>query len=73
MENNKPTKKIVFAVIESMNYGKNGTETHLRLVDSQIGAGWGNNEGMRYRVADVFTDKESLIRNLSNKARKEDI
>lgn len=66
MENNKPTEKVVFAVIKSMNYRKNGTETHLQLVDSQVGAGWGNNEGIRRSIADVFTDKEAVIRNLSS-------
>ena len=64
MENNKPKEKIVFAVINSMDYSKKGTETFLQLVDSQLGAGWGYNEGVRRRLSEVFTDKESLIRGL---------
>jgi hypothetical protein len=46
MENNAPKEKIIFAVITSMGYFKQGIEVSYRLVDSTCGAGWGNNEGM---------------------------
>lgn len=65
MDNNRPTEKTVFAVVRSMNYSKNGTEVHLQLVDSQVGAGWGCNEGVRHSISEVFTDKASVIRSLS--------
>jgi len=63
-ENNKPKKKIVFAVIKSMNYWKTGTETFYQLVNSRIGAGWGNNEGVRRDHQSMFSTKEELIRSL---------
>jgi len=64
MENNIPTKKIVFAIVESMDYFKVGTEIHYQLVNSRIGAGWGNNEGIRRTDHDMFPTKESLLGNL---------
>lgn len=64
MENNRPTKKVVFAVTRSMNYYKDGVEIYIHLVNTQVGAGWGNNEGIRKHISDVFTDKEAVIRNI---------
>lgn len=64
MNNNTPTKMIVFAVIHSMNYWKNGIEIHYRLVRSKIGAGWGNNEGIRVKGDGMFPTKESLLNSL---------
>ena len=61
MCNNRPTEKIVFAVIISMNYYKNGTEIYYHLVESAIGAGWGNNEGTRVAHEDVYRDKKTLV------------
>lgn len=67
MENNTPRWKIVFAVIESMSYWKRRHETdiHYQLVDSRIGAGWGNNEGVRREEKDMFETKEQLIESLT--------
>lgn len=64
MRDNTPTKLIVFAVIESMNYSKRGTEFYYHLVQSTVGSGWGNNEGTRYFWDDVFKNKEDLLTSL---------
>ena len=64
MENNKPTKKMVFAVIESMDYFKTGVEMLYRLVDSRVGAGWGNNDGIRYEGSEIFSTQEALLDSL---------
>jgi hypothetical protein len=64
MENNKPTEKIVFAVVESMDFYKRGIEVHYRLVNSRMGAGWGNNEGIRREEHEIFPTKKSLLENL---------
>lgn len=59
MRGEKPCKLTVFAVVESMNYWKTGTEFRYHLVGSRIGAGWGNNEGEVFE--DVFPTREALI------------
>lgn len=64
MLGSKPTEMLVFAVIESMGYWKQGTETHYRLVESTYGVGWGNNEGIRANVDDVFATKDALLESL---------
>lgn len=64
MENNSPKKKIVFAVVESMNFSKTGTSIHYKLVNSCIGAGWGNNEGIRREEKDIFPTKKALLGSL---------
>ena len=64
MANNQPTKKKVFAVIESMSYFKTGTEYYYRLVEGTCGTGWGNNEGTMYGKEDVFKSKEKLLDSL---------
>ena len=64
MQNDKPTQKVVFAVVNSMDYNKTGVEVHLRLVNHQCGAGWGNNEGLLIAPVNVFTSKESLLKSL---------
>ena len=64
MQADAPKQKIVFAVIESMNYSKNGTEVFYRLVDNVVGTGWGNHEGIRYPSEKVFGTKEELVNSL---------
>lgn len=64
MESNEPKEKVVFAVVESMDYSKRGTEKHYQLVNHQCGAGWGNNEGVRRNEDDMFKTKEALLRSL---------
>lgn len=64
MENNKPVKKIVFSVVHSMSHMKNGVDTHYQLVDSQVGAGFGNNEGVRRGPDEVFPSKDALLKSL---------
>lgn len=61
MRNNQPTELLVFATVDSMDYSKRGTETHYRLVESTVGAGWGNKEGTRYTRDRMFTTREDLI------------
>lgn len=64
MRGSRPTKLLVFAVVESMAYWKTGTEFHYQLVDHRVGAGWGNNEGERYALDKVFATKEELVASL---------
>ena len=64
MDNNEPVKKLVFAVVESMSSFKVGTETYYLLVDSRLGAGWGNNSGIRRTSNEMFATKELLIQSL---------
>ncbi len=71
MENNAPKEKLVFAVVESMSYFKacGKTDVHYQLVNSTLGAGWGNNEGVRREGKDIFETKEQLIESLSAKTK----
>jgi hypothetical protein len=55
---------MVFAVIESMNDKKTGVEKYYQLVDSQVGAGWGNDEGGRFHESRVFSTKEDVVKSL---------
>ncbi len=66
MENNVPKQKLVFAVVESMSYFKvrGKTDVHYQLVDSTLGSGWGNNEGIRREGKDIFETKEQLLSSL---------
>ncbi len=64
MWNNSPCEQVVFAVIESMDYGKQGTETYYRLVSSQVGTGWGNHEGTQHAANRVFATREELLESL---------
>ena len=64
MRNNKPTEMIVFAVIQSMSFDKQNVDTRYRLVESQVGAGWGNNEGVESLDDKVFRTKKELISSL---------
>lgn len=61
---NKPTELTVFAVVESADFPKSGTDTEYHLVSSMCGAGWGNNEGLAIPAAEVFASKEALIASL---------
>ena len=60
-ENNKPKEKIIFAVIESMDFNKRDTEIFYHLVDDTVGTGWGNYEGVRYEADKMFNTKNDLI------------
>lgn len=64
MSGNRPEPMMVFAVIESMDYYKQGTEIHYRLVQSQIGAGWGNNDGIQVEESSVFATREQCVASL---------
>ena len=64
LNNNKPVKMMIFAVVESMDYWKQGTEIHYRLVKQRCGTGWGNNEGIRRERKDVFITKQDLFEKL---------
>lgn len=68
IRNNQLKQMLVFAVIESMGYykRKDETEKHYKLVDDYCGAGWGNNEGVRFNGDDMFNTKEELINSLSS-------
>ena len=69
MRNNKPTKMLVFAVVESMDYWKRSTEIHYNLVDSVVGAGWGNNSGIRMKESEIFGSREALIESITTDGR----
>ena len=64
MRNNKPTEMIVIAVIQSMSSDRQNVDTGYRLVESQVGAGWENNEGVEYPIDKVFRTKKELIDSL---------
>lgn len=64
MENNKPVRKIVYAIIESMNHLKDGTEKYFQLVNSQVGAN--DLDGNICMTKDIFTNKEALLRSLAS-------
>ena len=66
MRNNQITEMLVFAVIECMgcNKGIKEIETHYHLVSSYCGAGWGNNEGVRFNGDSIFNTKEDLVNSL---------
>lgn len=70
MENNVPKQKLVFAVVECMDYFKTGIEKHYQLVDSKAGAGWGNIEGVRRNEVEVFISLEDLLSSMGEKAVK---
>ena len=67
MRSQKPTRLMIFAVIESMNYWKTGTEKYYHLVSGRVGTGWGNNEGARYSEKDVFQTRNALLDSLAEK------
>lgn len=68
MHNNRPTSFIVFAVIDSMADAKGGKVERLyRLVSNQVGAGWGNNEGMPRSSCDMFKTRAELVKSLEGK------
>ena len=64
MVNNKPVRKQIFAIVESMDYGKQGTEFYYHIVNSTIGAGWGNDSGDRFSFDKVFASKRELLDSL---------
>lgn len=64
MENNTPVEKLVFAIVESMDFSKRGSEFHCHLVNEKCGAGWGNNEGIQRSLRDVYTTKKELLSSL---------
>ena len=66
IENNQLREKIVFAVIESMDFYKRKdiTEKRYKLVSGLIGTGWGSNEGTEYSSVSMFNTKQDLINSL---------
>ena len=70
MESEKPTKKIVFAVIESMDLYKTGTDIYYRLASSQASAGWENSEGIYMNEECVSKTPKGLILSLENGEKK---
>lgn len=64
MLENKPTEMIIFAVVLSMSYNKQGQEVHYRLVKQVCGTGWGNGEGIRREEKDFYVSKEDLVASL---------
>ena len=64
MKNDRPKQMMVFAVIESMDHYKKGTEVHYRLVKGTFGAGWGSDEGFQRTASGIFSTKEELLESL---------
>lgn len=64
MKNNEPRELMIFCVMESMNYAKDGTDIYYLLVKEVCGTGWGNNEGTRYHSDNVFKSKTKLLYSL---------
>jgi hypothetical protein len=62
MMQGKPAERVVFAVVHSMALEKGGkVETHYQLTKSQVGAGWGTDEGVRRAPSEVFATKAELL------------
>lgn len=61
MENNVPTEMIVFAVVDSMDFSKRGSERHYHLVKNKCGAGWGNNEGIQRHDGEIYLSRQDVI------------
>ncbi len=64
IQNNAPKEMIVFAVVVSMDHGKRSTEKFYHLVEHKVGAGWGNNEGIRRHDGQIYFTREDLIAHL---------
>ena len=64
MRNNRPVEMVVFAAIQSMNHFKTGVDMNYRLVNSAVGAGFGNNSGILMAEADIFETKQALLDSL---------
>jgi len=64
MSNNAPIEQKIFAVVESMDHWKKGTEFRYHVVNSQLGAGWGNNEGVIRNEDVLFASKQELLESL---------
>ena len=62
MENNKPVSKLVYSIIEEMNYWKNGTETHYTLVNGTLGAT--SAKAIHRDVTKIFREKSELLSTL---------
>ena len=64
MENDRPVEKLVFAVVQSMDFFKRGVEFRYHLVDRRLGAGWGNNQGIERSPEKIFSTKAEVLASL---------
>ena len=64
MENNKPKEMIILAAVMEASYDKQGQDVHYFLVSTLVGAGVGNNKGVRRTEKDFFGTKEDLVDSL---------
>ena len=62
MRNNRPSQLVVYGVVESMNYSKQGTRIRYQLVESQVGAE--DHTARDYSDKRVFSTKEELVATL---------
>lgn len=62
MQNNKPVEKLIYAIIERMNFPKTGTDTNYKIVDSRCGACWEKSQYVS--MDDVYATKEELLETL---------
>ena len=62
MELNKPKEKLVYAVVEEMDYWKKGTTYYYQLINSRIGATF--DKSIRCNPENVFKTREELIKTL---------
>ena len=71
MDNCAPRKMIVFAVIRSMNFMKNGEELSYDLVRSKIGANIGLNKPIRRPPHMIFLSRKELVLSLLEEGKQE--
>lgn len=64
MINNKPKEMLIFAVTESMDHFKTGSDLHYNIVVDTFGVGWGNNEGIQLSEDIIFDTKQELLESL---------
>ena len=64
MQNNKPKEMIIYAAVVEASFNKQGQDVHYTLVSTMVGAGVGNNTGIRAFEKDFFDTKEELVSSL---------
>lgn len=66
MEDNKPTKKMVYSVTQQMSYYKRNVETVYRLVTTAVGAS--DDTAVVYPITDMYESVDALLNNLRENA-----
>lgn len=64
MKDNKPKEMIILAVVMEASLNKQGQDVYYMLVSTLVGAGVGNNCGIRREEKDFFDTKKDLVDSL---------